>query len=65
MDTSENGEAALVAAETIAFSTATYVMTLPVPMEIKLPIATLIGSVGGAIFTYWRVRVNIKKQKSN
>lgn len=63
MQASENKEAAIVAAETITFAAATYIATLPISLEIKLPIVALIGSVGAAIFAYWKAKVNTEKEK--
>lgn len=63
MDTSENGEAAIVLGATVAAAATTYIAALPIPLEIKTPTITLTGSIATAIFLYWKTRVNKQTPK--
>ena len=61
METSENVEAVIVLGETIAAAVTTYILALPIPVEIKAPTAAFVGSVALAVFVFWKTRVNKPK----
>ena len=58
IEVSENKEALIVLAGTVAGAAATFVASLPIPLEIKAPAATLAATVTGAILLYWKSKVN-------
>ena len=58
METSENKEAAIVLAGTLAAAVTTYIAALPIPAEIKVPTVTFIGAVSAAILVFWKTQVN-------
>jgi hypothetical protein len=49
---SENKEALIVLAGTIAGAATTFVASLPIPLEIKAPATTLASTATGAILLY-------------
>ncbi len=55
---SENKEALIVLAGTIAGAATTFVASLPIPLEIKAPATALASTVTGAILLYWKNKVN-------
>jgi hypothetical protein len=58
IEVSENKEALIVLACTVAGATTTLVASLPVPLEIKAPTTVLASTVTGAILLYWKNKVN-------
>jgi hypothetical protein len=59
VETTENKEAALVLAGTIAAGATAFVAALPLPNELKAPVIALTGTVSGALLLYWKNRVNV------
>jgi hypothetical protein len=55
---SENAEALLVLAGTVASAVTTFVASLPIPLEFKVPVVALAMTVTGAILLYWKNKVN-------
>ena len=58
IEVSENKEALLVLAGTVAGAATTFVASLPIPLEIKAPAVVLASTVTGAILLYWKSKVN-------
>ena len=58
IEVSENKEALIVLAGTVAGAVTTFVASLPIPLEIKAPTVALATSVTGAILLYWKSKVN-------
>ena len=58
IEVSENKEALIVLAGTVAGAATTLVASLPIPMEIKAPVVAFVGSVTGGILFYWKTKVN-------
>ena len=58
IEISENKEALIVLAGTVAGATTTFVAFLPIPLEIKAPATELATTVTGAILLYWKNKVN-------
>ncbi len=57
-DMTENQEAGLVLAGKVMTAVTTFVATIPIPLEWKVPIASLVGAVDVAIFAFWKAKVN-------
>jgi hypothetical protein len=55
---SENKEALIVLAGTVAGAGTMFVASLPIPLEIKAPVVVLATTVTGAILLYWKNKVN-------
>jgi hypothetical protein len=58
IEVSENKEALIVLAGTVAGAATTFVASLPIPLEIKAPSTALASTVTGAILLYWKNKVN-------
>ena len=58
IEVSENKEALIVLAGTVAGAATTFVASLPIPLEIKAPVVALASTVTGAILLYWKSKVN-------
>ena len=58
IEVSENKEALIVLAGTVAGAATTFVASLPIPLEIKAPVVALATTVTGAILLYWKSKVN-------
>ena len=58
IEVSENKEALIVLAGTVAGAATTFVASLPIPLEIKTPAVALATTVTGAILLYWKSKVN-------
>jgi hypothetical protein len=58
IEVSENKEALIVLAGTVAGAAATFVASLPIPLELKAPATVLATTVTGAILLYWTNKVN-------
>jgi len=58
IEVSENKEALIVLAGTVAAAATSFVASLPFPLEIKAPATALATSVTGAILLYWKSKVN-------
>jgi hypothetical protein len=58
IEVSENREALIVLAGTVAGAATTFVASLPIPVEIKVPVVALASTVTGAILLYWKNKVN-------
>jgi hypothetical protein len=58
IEVSENKEALIVLAGTVAGAATTFVASLPIPLEIKAPATALASTVTGAILLYWKNKVN-------
>jgi len=58
IEVSENREALIVLAGTVAGATTTLIAALPIPAEIKIPTAAFIGSISAATLLYWKNKVN-------
>ena len=58
IEVSENKEALIVLAGTVAGAATTFVASLPIPLEIKAPAAVLASTVTGVILFYWKSKVN-------
>ncbi len=58
IEVSENKEALIVLAGTVAGAATTFVASLPIPLEIKAPAIVLASTVAGAILLYWKSKVN-------
>jgi hypothetical protein len=58
IEVSENKEALIVLAGTVAGAATTLVASLPIPLEIKAPVTALASTVIGAILLYWKSKVN-------
>ena len=58
IEVSENKEALIVLAGTVAGAATTFVASLPIPLEIKAPVVALAPAVTGAILLYWKNKVN-------
>lgn len=61
METSENKEAVIVLAGTIAAGVTTFIAALPLPVEIKAPVIGLFGTISGAVLLFWKTKVNVPK----
>jgi len=62
VDISENSEALVILCESIFAAASGSIASLPIPLEIKAPIVTLTTSIAGAIFVYWKAKININKK---
>jgi hypothetical protein len=58
IEVSENKEALIVLAGTVAGAATTFVASLQIPLEIKAPATALASTVTGAILLYWKNKVN-------
>ena len=58
IEVSENQEALIVLAGTVAGATTTFVASLPIPLEITAPATALASTITGAILLYWKSKVN-------
>jgi hypothetical protein len=58
IEISENKEALIVLAGTVAGAATTFVASLPIPLELKAPMVALATTVTGAILLYWKSKVN-------
>jgi hypothetical protein len=58
IEVSENKEALIVLAGTVAAAATTFVASLPLPLEIRAPATALASTVTGAILLYWKNKVN-------
>ena len=58
IEVSENKEALIVLAGTVAGAATTFIASLPIPLEIKAPAIVLASTVTGAILLYWKNKVN-------
>ena len=58
IEVSENKEALIVLAGTIAGAATTFFASLPLPLKIKAPVVALATSVTGAILLFWKSKVN-------
>ena len=58
IEVSENKEALIVLAGTVAGAATSFVASLPIPLEIKAPATVLASTVTGAILLYWKSKVN-------
>ena len=58
IEVSENKEAFIVLAGTVAGAATTFVASLPIPLEIKAPVVALTTTVTGAILLSWKSKVN-------
>ena len=58
IEVSENKEALIVFAGTIAGAATTFVASFQIPLEIKAPATALTSTVTGAILLYWKSKVN-------
>ena len=58
IEVSENKEALIVLAGTVAGAATIFVASLPIPLEIKAPSTALASTVTGAILLYWKNKVN-------
>jgi len=58
IEVSENKEALIVLAGTVAGAATSFVAALPIATEIKVPVVAFVGSVSGAILFYWKTKVN-------
>jgi hypothetical protein len=58
IEVSENKEALIVLAGTVAGAATTFFASLPIPLEIKAPATALASTVTGAILLYWKNKVN-------
>jgi hypothetical protein len=61
MDTSENGEAAIVAIGTALTTVGAYIATTALPDYIKTPVVVILEAIGIGLLAYWRARVNTPK----
>lgn len=64
MQTSENGEAAIVGVGAACLATATYLATQPVPDLVKAPVVAIFGAIGVALLAFWRAKVNPQEVKA-
>ena len=60
IEVSENKEALIVLAGTVAGAVTTFVASMPIPLEIKAPATALASTVTGAVLLYWKNEVNKK-----
>ena len=58
IEVSENKEALIVLAGTVAGAATTFIASLPIPLEIKAPATAFASAVTGAILLYWKNKVN-------
>ena len=58
IEVSENKEALIVLAGTVAGAATSFVAALPIAAEIKVAVVAFVGSVSGAILFYWKTKVN-------
>jgi hypothetical protein len=58
IEVSENKDALIVLAGTVADAATTFVASLPIPLESKAPVVELASTVTGAILLYWKNKVN-------
>jgi len=58
IEVSENGEALIVLAGPVGGAATAFVVSLPIPLEIKAPATALASTVTGAILLYWKSKVN-------
>jgi len=58
IEVSENKEALIVLVGTVAGAATTFIVSLPIPLEIKAPATALASTVTGAILLYWKNKVN-------
>jgi hypothetical protein len=58
IEVSENREALILLAGTVAGAATTFVASLPIPFEIKAPVTALVTTVTAAILLYWKNKVN-------
>ena len=58
IEVSENKEALIVLAGTVAGAATTFVASMPIPLEIKTPATVLASTVTGAILLYWKNKIN-------
>jgi hypothetical protein len=65
IEVSENKEALVVLAGTVAGATTTFVASLPIPLEIKASVVALASTVTGAILLYWKSIVNKQHNTDN
>ena len=59
MDTTENKEAAIVSVASACGAVSAYLVSQDIPIEIKAPIVTILGTVSIGILAYWKARVNV------
>jgi hypothetical protein len=60
IEVSENKEALIVLAGTVAGAATTFIASLPMALEIKAPATALATTVTSAILLYWKNKVNKK-----
>jgi hypothetical protein len=58
IEVSENKEALIILAGTVAGAATTFVASLSIPLEIKASVVVLATTVTGAILLYWKNKVN-------
>ena len=61
METSENVEAAIVAAGAAAGAVASYLAAQPIPETVKAAVCTVLGAFSVGVLAYWKARVNVKE----
>jgi len=61
METSENGEAVIVAVGSAAGAVAAYLAAQPIPDRVKLPVCTVLSALSVGLLAYWKARVNVKE----
>lgn len=59
---SENKEALVILVESVFAAVFGMVGTLPIPVEYKAPLMSMVGAIATAIFVYWKQSINVKKQ---
>ena len=58
IEVSENKDALIVLADTVAGAATAFVAFLQIPLEIKATATALASTVTGAILLYWKSKVN-------
>lgn len=60
VETSENKEAAIVLVGDLCLAGGVLIGALPIPVEIKVPAVTFLGSAWAAVRAFWKAKVNTK-----
>ena len=58
IEVSENRDALIVLAGTVAGAATAFAASLPIPLEIKAPSTALVSTVTGEILLFWKSKVN-------
>jgi hypothetical protein len=58
MDTSENKEAVIVSVGSASGAISAYLLSQPIPNEVKAPACAILGAVSVGLLAYWKARVN-------